>query len=110
MWLWVGKIAILSLLLIFLLHYLYFFFLQNLTTPRIKDLVDRPNEQYEDIISSMRRTKEPTPLPSAMKRPAQDSSRMKDELKNFLTKELSNKQTPAFDQSSNSLGFSNFRT
>jgi len=80
-----------------------------LTTPKIKDLVDRPNEQYEDIISSMRQTKEKPPPPSAMKRSAHESSKMKDELKNFLASELNSKQTMAFDQNKN-LGFSSFQT
>jgi len=98
MWFWIGKISMLSLLLIFLIHYLYSFFLQNLTTPKIKDLVNRPNEQYEDIINSIRAEK-PVRKESHVDTHHRDSNKMKNELKNFLTKEMNNKkQNPVFSR------------
>ena len=96
MWLWIGKISFLSLLLIFLIHYLYTFFLHNLTTPKIKDLVDRPSEQYENIIRSLKKERsiETPSIPCTTPNKTND---MKDELKNFLAKEMrTKKNTPVF--------------
>jgi len=104
MWFWVCKISILSLLLIFLMHYLYSFFLQNLTTPKIKDLVNRPNEQYEDIINSIRSEK---PIRKEARADTQNGEniKMKNELKNFLANEMNNKkQNPVFSSLGNNGG------
>ena len=38
-----------SVLLIFLIHHLFNFFKSTLTTPKIKDLVNTPNEKYKNI-------------------------------------------------------------
>lgn len=49
------KWALLSLLLISLVHYLFNFFKENLTIPKTKDLVTKPLEKYktmETIISN----------------------------------------------------------
>ena len=47
------KISIISLLLIFLLHYFYRFLLQNLTTPDVRDLVNKPKQNYEKIFNTI---------------------------------------------------------
>ena len=39
-----------SLILIILVHYLFTFFMTNLTIPKVKDLVNKPQQQYETII------------------------------------------------------------
>tara|TARA_A100001015_G_C14443026_1_gene501196 strand:- start:89 stop:466 length:378 start_codon:yes stop_codon:yes gene_type:complete len=49
------KWAIISLILIILVHYLFNFFKENLTIPKTKDLVTKPLEKYktmETIISN----------------------------------------------------------
>ena len=103
MWLWIGKISFLSLLLIFLIHYLYVFFLQNLTTPKVKDLVNRPNEQYHDIMKSLKSGDIPKKNEQANAN-IMNSNAMKDELKNFLAKEMKTKKdVPAFSGMTNSL-------
>ena len=103
MWLWIGKISLLSLLLIFLIHYLYIFFLQNLTTPKVKDLVNRPNEQYENIMKSLR-SEDSTKKHEQMKTNSGKSNAMKDELKNFLATEMkTRKNTQAFSSMNNPL-------
>ena len=43
------KWVIISFTLIFLMHHLYQFLMNTLTVPKIKDLVNKPNEQYQDI-------------------------------------------------------------
>jgi hypothetical protein len=47
MWLWMTQMTIISILLIFLVHYLVNFFKSTLTIPKIKDLVKIPNQKYE---------------------------------------------------------------
>ena len=40
---------LLSLILIAIVHYIYEFFKNNLTEPKIKDLVNKPKVKYEQI-------------------------------------------------------------
>jgi hypothetical protein len=46
---WIIQISIISIILIFLLHYLFIFFKETLTVPKIKDLVNVPNKKYENM-------------------------------------------------------------
>lgn len=46
---WSLKITIMSILLIFLVHYLINFFKSTLTIPKIKDLVNAPSQKYENM-------------------------------------------------------------
>ena len=61
--------------LIALIHYLYLFFRNNLTTPKIKDLVNKPMENYKQIYQTLNGLKKDEP---------QDNNQMKNELKNFF--------------------------
>ena len=54
MWVWIIKVTMISLLLIFLLHYLYSFFKTTLTSPKLKDLVNKPQEKYNTIYNSLK--------------------------------------------------------
>lgn len=95
---WVIQMTIVSLILIFIVHHLINFFKSTLTVPRIKDLVNNPNKQYEDIynvisnqnvdsIAKLNKSKfsysEEDLLPK-------NESDMKNELKSFLKKQLYN--------------------
>ena len=42
---WSIKIVVLSLILIFVIHNLFTFFKTTLTTPKIKDLVNKPEQK-----------------------------------------------------------------
>ena len=53
MWSWIIKVAVVSFLFIFLLHYLYSFFKTTLTSPKIKDLVNKPMRKYDSIYDSL---------------------------------------------------------
>jgi hypothetical protein len=53
MWSWIFKVSIVSFLFIFLLHYLYSFFKTTLTSPKIKDLVNKPMRKYDSIYDSL---------------------------------------------------------
>ena len=78
------KTSILSLLIILCLHYIYEFFKTNLTTPKINDLIIRPNETYQEINKIL--STENIPLLPTI----DPKNNMKDELKNYL-KTLSTK-------------------
>jgi predicted PurR-regulated permease PerM len=94
MFIWVIKSTIISLILIALVHYLYTFFKTTLTVPKIKDLVDYPQQQYKEIINTIQ-----SPSISIKKNSAQSSlesssatqinsnsqENMKNELKNYLS-------------------------
>jgi len=69
--------AILSIILIALVHYSYIFLKENLTTPKIKDLINKPIDQYNDIYKDLECIKETSNVD------------MKSELQNYL-KTLSN--------------------
>jgi hypothetical protein len=96
---WIIQMSIISLVLIILVHYLFTFFKTNLTIPKVKDLVNKPQKQYETLFDTMKETSI-KPKPSS----AEDNSNMKNELKNYL-KELSDSK-----KSSNSPSTSDVNT
>jgi|688.fasta_scaffold2035074_1 hypothetical protein len=49
MFIWAIKISILSVVFIFLVHYLINFFKNNLTVPKIKDLVNVSTQKYDKM-------------------------------------------------------------
>ena len=67
---------LLSLILIAIVHYIYEFLKNNLTEPKIKDLVNKPKVKYEQIYNNVT-SREPEANPP--------SSSMKTELQNYLT-------------------------
>tara|TARA_B100001063_G_C16561786_1_gene451386 strand:+ start:453 stop:788 length:336 start_codon:yes stop_codon:yes gene_type:complete len=69
------------------LHYLYVFFKQNLTTPKIKDLVTKPNEEYKKIYSTIKKTNTSINVNND-----DDKEKRKNELKKYM-KSLSSKKT-----------------
>jgi hypothetical protein len=112
---WIIQNLVVSLILIIMVHYLYIFFKDNLTIPKVKDLVNKPQQQYEDILSNINNninsdinsninsdinsntsnnvTKESSNIETNIK--------MKDELKNYL-KELSISKRTSVDNNNNS--------
>ena len=60
---WIIQITIISIILIFLVHYLINFFKSTLTVPKIKDLVNAPIQKYEkmyNIIQTQHAQSEPS--------------------------------------------------
>jgi len=106
---WTIKITIISIIFIFLVHYLINFFKSVLTVPKVKDLVNSPNKKYESIYNTIKdyeRNKSSEIatninssnvveedytlidlLPSTNENEVQKPT-MKNELKNFLKKQL----------------------
>ena len=118
---WIIQITIISIVLIFLVHYLFNFFKETLTVPKIKDLVNVPNKKYENmynIISKNKETIEPQNytdidlLPKLdsdfIPNPDIDSDSMKNELKNFLKKQLKESSNDISTLNSSKYSYSDF--
>ena len=58
----IVKWVLISLTLIFLVHHLYMFLMNTLTVPKIKDLVNKPNQQYKDLYQTLGGSAPQTPL------------------------------------------------
>jgi len=86
---------ILSVIFIFLVHQLIIFFKENLTVPKIKDLVNAPSQKYENIyqiISSDKNDNLNTnKLTNEQLIPKPDIESMKNELKGFFKEQLHSK-------------------
>lgn len=50
---WVLQVTVMSLCFIAVVHYLYIFFKTTLTVPKVKDLVNRPQQQYEELFKGI---------------------------------------------------------
>ena len=50
---WTIQVTLISIILIFLIHNLLVFFKTNLTTPKVKDLVNAPTQKYDAIFNAM---------------------------------------------------------
>ena len=50
---WIIQITITSIILIFLVHYLFNFFKETLTVPKIKDLVNSPSQKYQYMFDTI---------------------------------------------------------
>ena len=125
---WIIQIAIISFIFIYLVHHLLNFFKNMLTVPKVKDLVDSPNKKYEDIFATLNNTNksfsnnnsnsnssftEIDLLPSSSTNKDSSNTDMKDELKNFLKKQLnsndnSNNNVEFFQPSGSANMFSDF--
>tara|TARA_B100001093_G_C26506227_1_gene875517 strand:+ start:110 stop:418 length:309 start_codon:yes stop_codon:yes gene_type:complete len=93
---WIIQISIISLIIIILIHYLFSFFKTNLTIPKVKDLVNKPKEQYEELYKTIQ--EKPKPLVN--------NETMKVELKNYL-KEISSESNKQDVLSSNTYDSNN---
>ena len=77
---WTLQWTIISLILIMLVHYLYSFFINTLTVPKVRDLINKPTERYNEILSH-----EPIKSNKTDTQPAVDTSEMQAELRDFLS-------------------------
>lgn len=85
------KTAILSFTFIFLFHNLYLFFKDNLTVPKVKDLVATTDEKYNDILSVINNDEDK----SASKLTDNiNTNEMKNELKDYIKNISVNNQMP----------------
>ena len=94
---WIIQITIISIVLIFLVHYLFNFFKSTLTVPKIKDLVNTPTQKYENMFNVISKNISEANIDNNLNTnfdytikdllPKQETD-MKSELKNFLKKQL----------------------
>lgn len=87
---WAVQWTIISLVLILLVHYLYSFFIDTLTVPKVKDLVNKPIQQYNDILSDIK------PSNSASEHKV-DTNEMQNELRDFLSNIKKTPEKPKID-------------
>ena len=99
---WVIQTTVISIILIFLVHHLINFFKSTLTVPKIKDLVNTPTQKYESMYNIIKNTSNnynssvisntyPEPEYTLIDLlPKTEEPTMKNELKNFLKKQLHN--------------------
>jgi hypothetical protein len=99
MLLWSFKITLISIILIFLVHYLINFFKSTLTVPKIKDLVNSPIEKYKNMYNIID-NKKVSDTNIKYTKDEEDFS-MKNELKNFLKKQLNTTDISTLDSISN---------
>jgi hypothetical protein len=98
---WIIQITIISIVLIFLVHYLFNFFKSTLTVPKIKDLVNSPTQKYENMFNIISKNNFDANIDNNLntnyeytikdllpKQEGDTKSDMKSELKNFLKKQL----------------------
>ena len=50
---WVSRQILLSVIVVVLIHSIYTFLQETLTTPKIRDMVNRPVEQYKEIYNTL---------------------------------------------------------
>ena len=104
---WIIQISIISLILIILVHYLFTFFMTNLTIPKVKDLVNKPQQQYETLYNTMKEQPilkqkgNENIINENMTNENMTNENMKNELKNYL-KELSDNTSTSNNSNSNS--------
>ena len=79
------KTIVISLLLIALIHYLYIFFKDTLTVPKVKDLVNKPAKRYDEMFDSIRINNSGTGQQGTLQQGTGHMPSMQDELKNFLS-------------------------
>jgi len=79
---WIFQQIVISLVVIVLIHSIYKFLQNNLTTPKIRDLVEKPTKQYQEIYNTFKSETPPDKVEE------NTNNLMKSELQNYL-KELS---------------------
>lgn len=85
----VIKFVILSIIIIVVMHSLYSFLVKNLTVPKVKDLVHKPQSQYESILRSLTDKDERNPGKNYVNNAGDNSLsmnqiEMKNELKSYI--------------------------
>ena len=119
---WIIQITIISVILIFLVHHLINFFKSTLTVPKLKDLVNSPNKKYENIFDLLKNNSNNSNNSNTKfvdyslieLLPTQEEPSMKNELKNFLKKQLNNSSSngteiSSLDSMSNINSYSEFK-
>lgn len=109
---WIIQISLISIIFIFLVHHLLMFFKTTLTVPKIKDLVNSPNQKYQNIYDTISHKSSSGGYTDIDLLPddnfVNSESTMKNELKSFLKKQLNGNTDNIMGIDSTSGNFSNF--
>lgn len=84
------------IILIGLIHYLYLFFRNNLTNPKVIDLVNRPTTEYTKMYNTIKQRKQ-----------TKQTDEMKDELKDYFKNLNKKNETTSIDNLPNSKNIRN---
>lgn len=104
------KWGLISLTIIYLIHHLYMFFLNILTIPQIKDLVNKPTEQYDELFKTITtNTKDNSNTGSVDNMTEELSSFLKD-LKKTSSNSNSNNNTSNNNNSNNNFNYNSSLT
>jgi hypothetical protein len=115
---WIIQITLISIVLVFLVHHLINFFKATLTVPKIKDLVNAPTQKYENILNiisnnTMNSNTSYDDYKIVDLLPKSEEPTMKNELKNFLRKQLNTSSSgtdiSALDSMSYDKSYSEFK-
>lgn len=104
MWYWIIKVSILSLIFIYLIHYLYSFFISTLTVPKVKDLVTLPQEKYNEMFQTLQQQQQQQPCKQPHTSESNSTQSMKEDLIHFL-KEIGSSSSSNNNQSIASSSF-----
>jgi hypothetical protein len=111
---------IISVVIISLLHYLYTFFINILTVPKIKDLVNKPGQEYKNIEKIILNNKETlinnnlsnnddtTDISNLKNITPETKNDMKNELKNFFNELNVNNLSDSNGNNGNNLSYSSY--
>jgi len=88
MLLWIFQQIVISLVVIVLIHSIYRFLQNNLTTPKVRDLVNKPTKRYEEIYKTFEKQEMQEDGSVKEDHIKTSSTAMKNELQNYL-KDLS---------------------
>ena len=130
---WIIQTTILSIIFIFVVHYLINFFKSTLTVPKIKDLINSPTQKYENIYNIISKNESNNMVDSTnisdlnniihaldnnldfkieYSDAKPDTESMKNELKSFLKKQMNSTTTnvSGLDAYSNSSNMNSYMT
>ena len=111
---------IISVVIISLLHYLYTYFINILTVPKIKDLVNKPGQEYKNIEKIILNNKETlinnnlsnnddtTDISNLKNITPETKNDMKNELKNFFNELNVNNLSDSNANNVNNLSYSTY--
>ena len=111
---------IISVVIISLLHYLYTYFINILTVPKIKDLVNKPGQEYKNIEKIILNNKETlinnnlsnnddtTDIRNLKNIIPETKNDMKNELKNFFNELNVNNLSDSNGNNGNNLSYSSY--
>ena len=85
--------TIISIIFILIVHHLIIFFKDNLTVPKVKDLVNVPAQKYQAILDIISKKENIQEFKFPEENGKIDTESMKNELKSFLKEQFNNKTT-----------------